>query len=321
MPINHSKSFMILSFVYRNYSFSEYICAGAERSGQAHWMAMAKALSIDVFGYLDYREFLRDAYRDLKASQRGFSYRSFARRAGMSSPNFLKLVIDGKRNLGAQSVEQFANALGLGTQERAFFRELVAFNQAATAAEKNERFERIGSYRQHRKVTRLERSLFEYLSRWYYPAVRELVSCQGFVDDPQWIAERLQPPITVTQARKAIDLLLRLGLLQRTDDGRLVQGEQLLSTGPEVRSLAIGNFHRQMMERAAAAIETVHREKREISGVTVALSQEGFDMFKQKIQALRAELLELSAREKASTRVVQFNFQAFPLADIEEDES
>jgi len=44
-------------------------------------------------------------------------------------------------------------------------------------------------------------------------------------------------------------------------------------------------------------------------------------MFKQKIQALRAELLELSAREKASTRVVQFNFQAFPLADIEDDES
>ena len=141
------------------------------------------------------------------------------------------------------------------------------------------------------------------------------------MDDPQWIAGKLQPPITPAQARKAIELLLRLGLVQRDESGRLVQGEPLLSTGAEVRSLAIGNFHRQMMERGAAAIEAVEREKREISGVTVALSPKGFEMFKQKIHELRAELLELSAQEKGATRVVQFNFQAFPLADTEEKKS
>jgi uncharacterized protein (TIGR02147 family) len=99
----------------------------------------------------------------------------------------------------------------------------------------------------------------------------------------------------------------------------LRQGEVLLSTGPEVRSLAVGNFHRQMMERAAASIELVAREERDISGLTVALSAEACARFKQRIVELRAELLQLSAAETAPTRVVQLNFQLFPLATTEEE--
>lgn len=276
-----------------------------------------RALQIDVFAYFDYRAFLRDAYADLKERQPGFSYRWFARRAGMTSPNFLKLVIDGKRNLTAGSSEQFAVALDLTSSETAFFRELVGFGQARSAAEKNRHFERIGSYRQHRAVCALERDQFEYLSHWWYPAIRELVACDGFVEDDEWIARRLVPAITAAQARQAIELLLALGFVERDQCGRLRQREPLLSTGAEVRSLAVGNFHRQMMERAAAAIDLCDRELRDISGVTVALSPEGFKLVKQRIVELRAELLALSAGEAHPTRVVQVNFQLFPLATSE----
>jgi uncharacterized protein (TIGR02147 family) len=275
----------------------------------------------DIFGYIDFREYLRDAYAALKASQRGFSYRAFARKAGMSSPNFLKLVIDGKRNLGSTSIGQFAKALDLGTRETEFFRELVTFNQAGTAAEKNEHFERLGKYRKHKRVHKLDRDMFKYLSRWYYPAIRELANCDGFREDPKWIAAQIRPKITSAQAKEALDILLDLKLLVRDAAGKIQQGQTLMSTGPEVRSLAVGNFHRQMMERAADSIETIDREHREISGVTVALSAEGFAQFKQKIHELRAELLELSAQEQSPQRVVQFNFQAFPLAFIDEEAS
>lgn len=275
---------------------------------------MARPLQVNVFEYLDYRAFLRDAYADLKKNQRGFSFRWFSRKAGMSSPNFLKLVIEGKRNLTVGSAEQFARALALTSQEADFFRELVAFNQATVAAEKNQAYERLAGFRAHRAVRRLERDAFEYLSHWYYPAIRELVSCAGFREDYDWIGRRLKPRVPAAQVKRAIDVLLQLGVLERDGAGRLRQGEPLLSTGPEVRSLAVGNFHRQMMERAADSIDTVAREEREISGVTVPLSSRGFEMFKKKIQELRAELLELSAHESAPDRVVQFNFQAFPLA-------
>jgi uncharacterized protein (TIGR02147 family) len=269
-----------------------------------------------IYEYLDYRAYLRAVYAERKQRQPGFSYRWFSQRAGMTSPNFLKLVIEGKRNLTPKSADQFAKALGLGTKESDFFRDLVAFNQAPTPAERNRRFSRIGKYRKHRAVRRLEHNTFEYLSHWYYPAIRELVGCDGFREDPSWIGQRLEPKVAPAQVTKAVAVLLKLGVLERDAKGRLAQGEPLLSTGPEVRSLAVGNFHRQMMAQAARSIEAIAGADREISGVTVALSKRGFEMFKQKIHELRSELLELSAEEPDATRVVQFNFQAFPLADV-----
>ncbi len=280
---------------------------------------MPRALQLDVFQYLDYRAFLRDAYTDLKSRQRGFSYRWFSRRAGLASPNFLKLVSEGKRNLTADTTQRFASALGLGTKESDFFHDLVGFGQAGTASEKTRYFERIGSYHKHRAVRTLERHEFDYFSRWYNVAVRELVACRGFREDPEWIAARVSPPITPAQAANALDLLLTLGFLERGPDGRLRQREQLLSTGPEVRSLAVGNFHRQMMERAAESIERIPRERRDISGVTVALTPELLALFKQKITQLRAELLEASGAAQSPTVVAQLNFQLFPLASTEEN--
>ncbi len=286
------------------------------------WVAypggVPRALAIDVFSYLSYRAFLRDAYVNLKQNQRGFSFRWFSRKAGLSSPNFLKLVMDGKRNLSSRGAQAFATALGLSGREASFFYELVDFEQADTAADKNRAWDRLSSYQGHRRVRALERHQFDYLSRWWNPAIRELVALPTFRDDPEWIAQQLRPAITAAQAASALELLLGLGFVVRGEDGRLAQSEPLLSTGPEVRSLAVGNFHRQMMQRAAEAIELVDRSEREISGLTVALSHTTFQLFKDKIHALRSELLELSGRETAPDRVIQVNFQLFPLAVVNE---
>jgi len=285
-----------------------------------HGQGVSRRLSINIFEYLDYRAFLGDAYRDLKAKQSGFSYRWFSRKAGLSSPNFLKLVIDGKRNLTSSTAEKFANALSLTRQESDFLMDLIGFNQATSAAEKNRYYARIGRYREHRLTRSLERDAFEYLSCWYYPAVRELVACEGFCEDPEWIAAALVPPISPAQANRSINLLLKLGLLERDETGGLKQGDPLISTGSEVRSLAVGNFHRQMMARAAAAIEDVDPEERSITSITISLSDTTFQQFKEKIAVLRSELMSLSAEEGAPTRVMQFNFQAFPLAKSKDSE-
>jgi len=91
-------------------------------------------------------------YEAAKAHSRVFSYRYFSRKAGYNSPNFLKLVIDGERNISTDSIERFADALGLTLSERRFFANLVAFNQAETAEEKNEAFERVSASRRFRQA-------------------------------------------------------------------------------------------------------------------------------------------------------------------------
>src|SRR5688572_10586343 len=51
-----------------------------------------------VFEYIDFRAYLKDIHLAGKQETPPLSYRSFARKLGFTSPNFLKLVIDGERN-------------------------------------------------------------------------------------------------------------------------------------------------------------------------------------------------------------------------------
>lgn len=267
-----------------------------------------------VYEYLDYRAFLRDHFAASKQRNPNYSFRFFARRAGFASSNFLKLVMDGKRNLGPSTIENFAKALKLDAREAIFFGDLVALGQAETLAEKNRAFERVAANRRFRAARRLEGPLFEYLSHWYYPVVRELAARPDFNDDPKWIAGQILPKVTEAQARAALATLEQLGLLVRGEDGKLVRGEPSLTTGHEVRSVVVPAYHRQMIERAAASIETVPPEERDISALTVCVRQSSLADLKERIHRFREELLERSDSDTEPERVYQLCIQLFPLS-------
>lgn len=203
--------------------------------------------------------------------------------------------------------------------ETRFFTDLVAFDQSDDRHEKNAAFERISSRRRFREARRLDHSMFEYLSRWYFPAIREMAARCDFKADPEWIAGRLCPPITKREAAKALDVLFDLELLSRDENGEIVRGELSVTTGHEVRSLAIGNYHRQMLERAAESITEVSRELRDISALTVCVHRDRVAEFKARIHEFREQLLEFGDSEENPEVVYQLNIQLFPLTQIEEE--
>ncbi len=273
----------------------------------------------DIFSYLDYRKYLADYYDAAKVHNRAFSYRYFSRKAGYSSPNFLKLVILGQRNISSDSIERFASALKLTVTESRFFGNLVAFNQASNEEEKNEAFERVAASRRFRQARKLDRDFYTYLSRWYYPAIREMVARADFVEDPEWIASQLLPTIQPARAKACLELLLDLGLVERDETGRLTRGESSITTGHEVRSLAVGNYHRQMLKRAAESIELVRSESRDISALTVSISADTVPELKERIHNFREVLIDLCDRDEAPNSVYQINIQLFPLTQTERE--
>lgn len=280
---------------------------------------MSPAGKTDVFDYLDYRAFLRDCYAERQRS-RALSYRGFARRAGLRSPNYLKIVIEGKRNLSDELAGRFAGAFGLEADEREFFVALVQFNQARTAAARNAAYTRLTGFRRYRQARPLEVQHAAYHSTWYVPAVRELATRRGFREDPGWIARTLRPVITRAEAAHALRTLQELGLLVRDDQGCLVQGDALLSTGPETQGHHIANYHRMMLEMAAQSIDTMDASERDISSLTLCLGEDGLRRLKDRIQRFRRELLDLSTLERDPRQVVQVNFQLFPLSDAGNEE-
>jgi uncharacterized protein (TIGR02147 family) len=273
---------------------------------------VARTRELDVFQYLEYRAFLRDWYRAHNSDGRSFSFRAFARRAGLKSPNYLKLVMDGERNLTPQTAELFAKGLGLEGDAASYFVDLVAFNQASSTSERNKQYARLTSFRGYRQAHKIDLAHAAYHSAWYMPAIRELAASPSAPSDPDVIAEQLLPPITRTEAQRAIETLIALGLITR-EDGRLKQVDALLSTGPEVQGLHIANYHRAMMERAAASIDLVPPEDRDISSLTMCVGEDGLRRFKARVQRFRRELLELSALDDDPVQVIQMNFQLFPV--------
>ena len=274
---------------------------------------MARAGDIDVFSYLDYRAFLRDHYLDRK-ERRGLSYRGFSKRAGLKSPNYLKLVIDGDRNLTEPMAKRFAKACGLEGDAAAYFEDLVAFNQAKSTRERNARYAKLTGHRKYRIEHRLEMAHAAYHSTWYLPAVRELAARRDFRADPEWISRTLVPEISRAQADKALATLLELGLLARDDDGNVVQGDPIVSTGPEFHALHIANYHRAMMQQASESIDRLTSAERDISSLTLCLGEDGLRNLKLRLQRFRRELLELSSLEDDPSQVVQLNLQLFPLS-------
>lgn len=272
---------------------------------------------IDVFKYRDYREFLSAFYAHKKPT--GLSYRAFARSAGLGAPNYLKLVIDGKRNLSSDMAERFAMACRLNVEATEYFKLLVAFNQASNDEERNALHERMTSFSRFRSTQRLDLAEKEYYSSWYIPAVRELVVCSGFSEDPAWIANTLKPSISEKEAARALEVLLSLGLVERDERGQLVQSSRAVTTGVQASGLYVRNYHAEAMQRAVQAMQTVPSEERYISALTLSASASTLADVRRRVIEFRQELVALCDADPAPTQVFQLNLQMFPLSQSTKD--
>lgn len=269
-----------------------------------------------VTQFTDFRAYLKAMIAFLKATRRGFSYRSFALKAGFSSPSFLKLVSEGQRNLSSESIERVAEGLGLDRRETEAFEALVELGQAESDARKNRAYAKIAKLAQRDPVKRIEVDQYEAYSKWYTMVLREMAQLPGFDEDPDKLARRLRFKTRPDDVKRGLDNLERLGLLVRGDDGKLASAERNLSSGPEVRSLSIRNFHRQMLEKAITALDTIPLGQRNISGVTVALNRRQYARVIELIQVLRREILAVAEDvqpDDEPQQVHQLSFALIPL--------
>jgi uncharacterized protein (TIGR02147 family) len=258
---------------------------------------------------------LRDYYHKRKACEDGFSLRAFSSNTGLRSPNYFKLVMDGDRNLTSEMAVRFAESCGLTGEARDYFCALVAFNQAKSAKERQRCYELITRFAQYRKTYTLDAAQAEYHSYWYIPAIRELVVRRDFSEDPHWIAHTLLPNISPAQAKSALKVLLKLGLLVRDPaTGRLIQRDPLVETPEGPLGHHVVEYHRAMMALAADALDRVPRQEREIASLTLCLSEAQAANLKTELEELRQSLLQRYRADDGAERVVQLNVQMFPLS-------
>jgi uncharacterized protein (TIGR02147 family) len=268
-----------------------------------------------VFEYIDYRKFLCDYYTFKKKTSRAFSYRYFSSKAGFASPVFLKLVIEGKRNLSRASIEKFCTALQLAKKEALYFKNLVLFDQAKSTDEKQEHYAVLRSIENAVSEKSLEADQYDYFSNWYTIVIRELITLYDFKDNYQLLSNSVTPPITAREAEKSVELLKRLHLIRKKPDGSYEQTDSAIATSGDIGLMAVRQFNREMVLLAAKTIEKLSRDKRNVSGITIGISPSMYKIICSEITAFKDRIVSLVHRDQASSSVYQLNVQLFPVSE------
>lgn len=277
-------------------------------------------MSINIYIYLEYRKYLQDYYNFMKERDKSFTFRSFSKKAGVHAPNFLQLLIQKKRNLKKSTILQVSRAIGHTAAEAEYFNYMVHLDQAKTNDEKVLFFNKLGQIRKPYAMDVLTEIQFEHYKCWYYKAIRELLGLYPFYPEEKYayrhLASLLLPQITESEARTAVKHLLKLGLLKQQTDTRIVQTSRFITTGDEVQSLFVRQFHETMIELAKKSQDRIPPDLRDISSVTASISKSGFETIKSEIQLFRKRILEIVKSDSDPEGVYQINFQLFPITKI-----
>jgi uncharacterized protein (TIGR02147 family) len=229
-------------------------------------------------------------------------------------------MMRGDRNLSPEGAEKLSGFFRFSEKQDEYFRALVRFNQARAPSEKEACYARLAEVRKYGSHQRLRQDQFEYLTAWYHSALRSLLPVlepppAGGTGSEDWesLGRMLDPPITARQARDSVDLLLRLGLLARDSKGRYTVQEAALTTGDEVAALGVAAFHRAAMELAKRSIEKHPPASRDISGVTMSISGDGFRRIKAELRAFRKRIQAIASSDTGEDMVYQLNLHLIPL--------
>ncbi len=276
-------------------------------------MSMSKELNI--YSFTDYREYLRTYYGFRKESEEGFSYRAMSKEMGFTSPNYLKLVIDGDRHIGRSALPKIVVGLGLKKIEAEYLSYLIFFAKAKSSVDKNYYYGLIAEMRNKRVIDTIKDDQYAYYDNWYNTVIRELVVGKSKENiDYSALAREVNPPIHHKQALRSVNLLEEMGFISVDENGQYRHASPLINTGNEASSYAIKQYHSKMINLGKESIEKYPSPQREISACTVRVSYAGFDRVKKRIQEFRQELLQMVQEDRDVDRVAQINMQFFPVS-------
>jgi uncharacterized protein (TIGR02147 family) len=275
---------------------------------------------VSVFQFLDARDFLRQAYDAEKRLNKDFSQRYIAKAMGAASSSFFKDVLAGRARLSPPRVAKFAKMFRLSPKEAEYFENLVLFTQAENETEKERLLKKLSGETPVGTYAILEAFQMEYLKKWHYAAVRELLAFTDFrPDTPEHYAElgkKLDPAISETEVRNAVQVLLKLKLVHKNAQGRLEKADKVVSTGVSASQVAAFKPGiRANLELASRALDQFPAKVRPFSYLTLSVSEESFVQIRDILRKTRKQILDLVSSDREVDRLYQLNMQLFPLSN------
>jgi uncharacterized protein (TIGR02147 family) len=274
---------------------------------------MTPSEPVNIFAFLDYRVYLDAYYQNRKGHDKKFSHRFIGKTAGFD-PGLFSKIIQGKRDISAAMVFKLVALLKLNKKQTEYFQCLILYNQSTVHSERKHHFEKLMLMR-GTDAKAVELHQYQFYSKWYYSALRELLDFHASDGgDYEKLARLLVPAIKPSEAKQGLELLEKLGFAVRDSSGRYRIKDALITTGYGNTGLSANNFVLESLDLAKGAIDRFPASVRNLSTVTFSIPKNRFAHYEEKIRGFRRELMQEIEREKGTDVVYQLNLQLFPLS-------
>jgi uncharacterized protein (TIGR02147 family) len=273
----------------------------------------------------DYRLYLKSVYEYRRSSEstisRPYSYTTFSAAADIKSPNYLKLIIEGKRNLSDEMILKFARALRLGKAETEEFRLLVMYGQATEPMERNQHLKLLAELRAQRALEQglIDPKNWEKVPGWLGWVLYAMAD-QGGVDfDPASLQKLMRVRISQDEIKQSLQKLLASGdLVADPETGAVSKGRDLIESPQDLPVALIRKLQTELIQFGIESLFRDSPKEREFGALTVALTAEEYDQVRFELRQLRKRLqkdLLLKRKSSKGERVYQLNVQLFPVTE------
>lgn len=271
------------------------------------------SLRPQIIHYTDYRKYLRDYYLFKKSLGTGFSFRQFSRLAGISSPNYLQLVMNGKRNLSVKLAVKIAEVLLLSTSEKEYFTSMVEIAVADEQKQENLRNKQSATLK--KLVSKhVPQNKIRILNEWHHLIIREMTSLIDFQPSGQWISLKLRGLITAEQAEESLSIMITAGFL-KVEENQYIQTEPNLDFGENFGETCILNIHKAMFAQWRNIVEKTNPEQRELGLLNIPIATSKIPILKKKIQDFQDEIIDWLQNEDQPEEIVQLATYLIPITD------
>lgn len=273
--------------------------------------------------YSDFRAYLKDFYefkrRESAGSIRPYNYATFSAAADIRSPNYLKMIIEGQRNLSSEMVKRFAKALGFNKDDTEEFQALVSYGQATDPLERNQHLKVLSEVRAQRQVKsgEIKAEALAKVPDWITWVLYAMADQKDAKFDYDRLFDVLKGKALRDDIRRSLGRLVQSGDL--TIDpltGAIDKGRELISGSEDVPVALVRKLQSELIYLALEALYQENQQDREFGAMTVALTEEEFEQLKFELRQLRKRWFkDISVRRKQAKgdRVFQMNIQLFPL--------
>ena len=277
-----------------------------------------------IFEYMDYRTFLNDLLSFCREENPAFSMRALAGKINCN-PGFFNRILKGERNISNAHIVELGKVFKMGKRELRYFELLAGYAHARKQSERDYFLEQLLQLKKMH-IKQISADQYKLYSHWYYLVIRELLSILPPSDSiktyAQKIAQALEPQISQGEVRDALDHLLRLGIIRKTEDGSFIPHDRFTASGSSVPQVIVNRFLLEFTDLASRSIDAIPKPERSLSTLTFSVSKSGFDKINERIADFRQELMSMVEQDDHPLeQVYHLNLQLFPVTRKQREKS